>query len=91
MPREKPIPVRESLDHGVTVTLYQSRSGWAILVHPVGRNAQEKLRPRWTANYMVSRKAVSKDATMRDGCLTLAEELCLALDGWLELAIVEAP
>lgn len=91
MPREIPIPTKAMLGKGVNVALHHTTQGWCLTITPIGATASEKLRPRWTAHYRVSRSAVPKDPTVRDGCLALAEDLCLALDGWLETSLVESP
>jgi hypothetical protein len=91
MTREIPIPATVPLRNGIIVSLSQSGRGWVLHITPLGANAGEKLKPRWTARYVVTPKTMPKEPTVRDGALVLAEELCLALDGWLELAMVEAP
>jgi len=70
------------------VTLWQATTGWQLEITPVGTNTNERLRPRWRARYKLAKKTMPKGATVRDGALLLAEELCLALDGWLEPPMV---
>jgi hypothetical protein len=91
MPREKPVPQQQFLDTGVTVSLFHTSQGWWIQVFPVGRNAQEKLRPRWVANYKLPKSSLPREPTVRDGILSLAESACLAVDGWLEHAMINGP
>jgi len=79
------------LNAGVTVSLFLTARGWTLQIWPVGETAQQRLRPRWQAAYRITPKAVGKQATVRDGCLVLAEELCLALDGWLEQTMFNHP
>jgi hypothetical protein len=88
MTRDIPLPSGQFLHAGITVTLWESTNGWALEITPVGTNTNERLRPRWRARYRVSKKALPKGATVRDGALVLAEELCLALDGWLERPVI---
>jgi hypothetical protein len=87
MPREKPIPSNELLNHGVTITLHHTSQGWWIQVTPVGATAQERLRPRWVATYKVPKTELPKQPNVRDGVMALASSACLAVDGWLELSI----
>ena len=87
MTREIPVPATHPLLKGLTVTIHETKLGWRLQVIPIGNNAQERLRPRWQAAYQVTPKQMPKEPTVRDGCLVLAEELCLALDGWLQPAM----
>jgi len=91
MPREIPIPAHAMLNVGVTVSLFKTSQGWTLQVWPIGETAKDRLRPRWQAAYRITKKAMANNATVRDGCLVLAEELCLALDGWLEPAMFNHP